>query len=407
MSGIGGKCIVLGVTGGIAAYKACELVSRFVKLGIEVHCILTKNATEFVSPLTFESLSNHPAVVSMWARAQTWEIEHISLAQRADLFLIAPCTANVIGKLANGIADDMLTTTAMATRAPLLICPAMNTGMWENMAVRRNCEVLRGRGAHFVDPAVGRLACGDVGAGKLADVEEIVRMAVGLLTPRDDLRGKRVVVTAGPTREMLDPVRYLTNFSSGKMGYAIARAARERGAEVTLVSGAAALDVPPGVECVRVQSTRDLLDALLERAPGCDALIQAAAPADYRPVRVAEQKIKKRAGEALVLELEETPDVAATVGRGKRENQVFVAFAAETQSLEANARDKLVRKNADFIVANDVTAPGAGFEVDTNIVTIYDTAGGVEPLGLMTKREVADRILDRVADKLNQRQGQG
>ena len=387
-------CVVLGVTGGIAVYKACELLRLLQKRGIDVFVVMTQNACRFVAPLTFETLSGHPVAVDTFDRPQTWEVEHIALAKRADLFLIAPATANIMGKMACGIADDMLSTTVMATRAPVLVAPAMNTGMWENAAVQQNVKTLRARGVEIVAPVSGHLACGDSGAGKLEDVAVIAERACKLLFAKKDMEGLRVMVTAGPSREALDPVRYISNRSSGKMGYAIAQAAQKHGAEVTLLSGPVAIEVPQGVKLVPFTTTQELLDRASELAQEQDLLIQAAAPADYRAKEVAPQKIKKQGGEPMTFTLGENPDVAATLGKAKRSGQVFVGFAAETNDVLAHARDKLARKNLDMIVANDVTRPGAGFDVDTNIVTLI-TKDGQEALPMMSKAEVAQRILDR------------
>lgn len=387
-------CVVLGVTGGIAVYKACELLRLLQKRGIDVFVVMTQNACRFVAPLTFETLSGHPVAVDTFDRPQTWEVEHIALAKRADLFLIAPATANIMGKMACGIADDMLSTTVMATRAPVLVAPAMNTGMWENAAVQQNVKTLRARGVEIVAPVSGHLACGDSGAGKLEDVAVIAERACELLFAKKDMEGLRVMVTAGPSREALDPVRYISNRSSGKMGYAIAQAAQKRGAEVTLLSGPVAIEAPRGVKLVPFTTTQELLDRASELAQEQDLLIQAAAPADYRAKEVAPQKIKKQGGEPMTFTLVENPDVAATLGKAKRSGQVFVGFAAETNDVLAHARDKLARKNLDMIVANDVTRPGAGFDVDTNIVTLI-TKDGQEALPMMSKAEVAQRILDR------------
>lgn len=387
-------CVVLGVTGGIAVYKACELLRLLQKRGIDVFVVMTQNACRFVAPLTFETLSGHPVAVDTFDRPQTWEVEHIALAKRADLFLIAPATANIMGKMACGIADDMLSTTVMATRAPVLVAPAMNTGMWENAAVQQNVKTLRARGVEIVAPVSGHLACGDNGAGKLEDVAVIAERACELLFAKKDMEGLRVMVTAGPSREALDPVRYISNRSSGKMGYAIAQAAQKRGAEVTLLSGPVAIEAPQGVKLVPFTTTQELLDRASELAQEQDLLIQAAAPADYRAKEIAPQKIKKQGGEPMTFTLVENPDVAATLGKAKRSGQVFVGFAAETNDVLAHARDKLARKNLDMIVANDVTRPGAGFDVDTNIVTLI-TKDGQEALPMMSKAEVAQQILDR------------
>ena len=392
---LSGKCVVVGVTGGIAAYKTCEVVSRLKKLHADVRVIMTKNATEFVSPLTFQSLSHNPVSVDTFANIQTWEIEHIALAQRADVFVIAPATANIIGKLACGIADDMLSTTVMATHAPVLIAPAMNTAMLENAATQQNMRTLSERGMRFIAPGTGMLACGTSGAGRMSEPSQIVDEIVRTLRPREDFAGLSVVVTAGPTAEPLDPVRYITNRSSGKMGYAIAEAAHARGAHVTLISGPTAIQPPQGVDFVRIGTTQELYDAVLGHADA-DVVIQAAAPADYRAREISPTKIK-RTGDSLMIELVPNPDIAAALGARKHPGQTLVGFAAETNNVIENAQGKLKRKSLDLIVANDVTRAGAGFDVDTNIVTLID-GEGMKELPMMTKREVADGILDRVAE---------
>ncbi len=390
-----GKNVVLGITGGIAAYRAAQIAREMTKRGAHVYCILTRNATNFITQQTMETLTGNPAVVDMFARPDKWEVEHIALAKRADVFLVAPASANFIGKVASGVADDMITTTVMATRAPLLIAPAMNSNMYENPVTQRNMQTLKTLlRAQFIEPKVGLLACNDVGKGHIADDETILEAVERALTP-GDLTGKKVLVTAGPTREALDPVRFLTNRSSGRMGYALAEAAARRGAEVTLVSGPVALECPTGVRREFVESTQDLYCAMERLCREQDVIIQAAAPADYRPAHIAGQKIKKADGEAMELKLVENPDVAAMVGSKKRPGQVLVAFAAETQNLSENAAKKLDKKNVDFIVGNDVTRPGAGFDVDTNIITIFDRSGATE-LPMMKKTEVADKILDHV-----------
>ena len=389
-----GKCVVLGVTGGIAAYKACDIVSRLKKLHANVRVVLTEHACRFVQPLTFETLSGNQVAVS--AFEHSFEIEHISLAKAADLLLIAPATANIIGKMAHGIADDLLSTTAMAVVCPILIAPAMNCAMYRSAALQENLETLKGRGVLTVGPESGHLACGDEDIGRMSEPETIVARVCELLRGQDDLAGKHVLVTAGPTREMVDPVRFLSNRSSGKMGYAIAEAAARRGARVTLVSGPVALERPRGVETVPVTSTLDLYREVTERAKSADLVIQAAAPADFRPLEAARHKIKKT-GEGMTLQLTPNPDVAAQLGRDKHEGQVLVAFAAETDDLIANARKKLDKKNADMVVANDVTQPGAGFAGDTNRVTLV-TRSDARELPLMSKRDVADAILDRALE---------
>ena len=390
-----GKNVVLGVTGGIAAYKACELTSRLRKAGAQVYVIMTKNACQFVSPLTFETLSNHPAVTDTFSRPDTWEVEHIALAKRADVFVIAPATANILAKMACGIADDMLSTTVLATRAPVLVAPAMNTGMWENIATRENVKTLQSRGVQFIGPEGGFLACGDSGAGRMSEPKDIFDAIESILCPKRDLEGLSVLVTAGPTQEKIDPVRYISNRSSGKMGYAIAEAAAKRGAKVTLVSGPVKLETPQGVERVDILSTQDLYDQMTARCPQMDVVIQAAAPADFTPAVVADQKIKKHGDGDLTITLRQTPDVAAQVGRLKKPGQVLVGFAAETNDVLENAEGKLRKKNLDMIVANDVTAPGAGFDVDTNIVT-FVTAKGKETLPCLPKTQVAEELLNRV-----------
>ena len=390
---LSGRHIVLGVTGGIAAYKAADVVSRLGKLGAEIDVIMTKNAMEFVNPLTFETLSRRPVITDTFARPERWEVEHVALAKKAELFIVAPLTANTLAKMALGIADDMLSTTLLATKAPLLLAPAMNTGMWTNEATRKNAETMRLRGARFIGPESGLLACGDVGGGRMSEPQDIVKAACDMLLRAQDMKGLSVLVTAGPTKERLDPVRYMTNDSSGKMGYALARAARERGARVTLVTGDVALPAPEGVDMVHVTTTRDLYDAMLSLCPEQDVIIQAAAPADYRFETVSDTKLKKQGGNKLTLTLVENPDVAKAVGENKRPGQTLVGFAAETNDVTENARAKLEKKRLDMIVANDVTREGAGFGTDTNIVTII-TRERQLALPLMSKREVADRLLD-------------
>lgn len=389
-----GKKIVLGVTGGIAAYKSAEIVSRLHHLGAEIRVIMTKNAEEFVSQLTFRTLSGYPVVTDTFHTPDTWNVEHVALAQWADVFVIAPATANIIAKIACGIADDMLSTTVLATKAPILIAPAMNTGMWTAEATKTNVKTLVSRGCFMIGPDSGILACGDSGAGRMSEPSEIVEGIKKLLLQKRDLEGIRLLVTAGATRERLDPVRFLTNDSSGKMGFAIAEAARERGADVTVVRGSCTVPVPEGVRSVAVESTEDLLETMLREVPKQDIVIQAAAPADYRFAEVSDKKVKKT-GEKITLTMEETPDVAKAVGELKREGQILVGFAAETDHLLENAARKLERKNLDMIVANDVTKPGAGFNSDTNIAALL-TRDGVKEYPLKSKRELADDILDTV-----------
>ena len=390
-----GKEIVLGVTGGIAAYKAAEVVSRLRKMGASVHVIMTENARQFITPLTLETLSANPVVYDTFERPATWEVEHIALAKRAEVFVIAPATANILAKMACGIADDMLSTTVLATKAPVLVAPAMNTGMWTAPATRQNVETLRQRGVRFVGPEAGFLACGDEGSGRMSEPAAIVGAIEAILCPRRDMEGLRVMVTAGGTRERIDPVRYIGNDSSGKMGFALAEAARQRGAEVTLVCGHTTAKRPEGIPVTEVESTCELYDAVLARAAEQDVVIQAAAPADYRPDHPSAQKIKKQAGEGITLELVENPDIAAAVGAAKRPGQTLVGFAAETEHLLDNARRKLDKKNLDMIVANDVSQPGAGFNVDTNMATLLTREGMVE-CPLQSKRDLAERILDEI-----------
>lgn len=390
-----GKHVVVGVTGGIAAYKACEVVSRLRKLNADVDVIMTKNATKLVQPLTFETLSNRPVCVDTFERIESWDVKHISLAQKADLFVVAPATANLMAKLAAGIADDMLSTTLLATKAPILLAPAMNTGMWTAEATQHNLKTLLNRGVKTVGPGSGFLACGDTGSGRMSEPVEIVQAAQELLCPIQDLEGLKVLVTAGPTVERIDPVRYLTNDSSGKMGYAIAEAAQNRGANVTLITGPVHIPAPSGVSVIPVTSTMSLYDCMMNHCEEQDIIIQAAAPADYRVEHIADQKIKKQSGEPFVLTLVENPDIAKAVGSRKKAGQILVGFAAETQNVLKNAQTKLEKKNLDLIVANDVTADGAGFGVDTNIVT-FITKEGTCSLPKMSKREVAERILDKV-----------
>ena len=389
-----GREIVLGVTGGIAAFKSASVASALRKRGANVHVILTEHATRFITPLTMETVSANPAVTDLFARPATWEVEHIALAKRAEVFVIAPATANILAKMACGIADDMLSTTVLATKAPILVAPAMNTGMWTAEATRANVAALKARGVHFVGPDSGVLACGDEGAGRMSEPEEIVAAVEELLCRARDLRGLKVMVTAGATRERLDPVRFLSNDSSGKMGFALARAAQRRGAEVTLVCGVTTA-AKPEVPTVQIESTQELYDAVTRLAPEMDVIIQAAAPADYRfAVRYGE-KLKKREGAPLTVELVENPDIAAAVGRAKRPGQTLVGFAAETEKLLEHAAGKLERKNLDLIVANDVTQPGAGFNVDTNIATLL-TRDGAKERPLQSKDALADDILDEV-----------
>lgn len=389
------KTILLGVTGGIAAYKSVELVRLLTKSGATVQVIMTKSATEFVTPLTFQTLSGNPVHTDLFNLYHEQEIGHISLADRADLLLIAPATANIIGKIANGLADDLLTTTVMASKAPVLLAPAMNVNMYENPIYRDNEQRLLRLGYHFVDAESGSLACGWNGSGRLAQPALIFEEVCHLLSPKD-LTGETILITAGPTREELDPVRYLTNHSSGKMGYELARAARNRGARVLLVSGPTALEPPRGVELIQVSTAQQMHAAVMKLAHGCSVIIKAAAVADYRPAQRSREKLKKQ-GDCLTLELEKTTDILAELGKQKK-NYLLVGFAAETADLKANATVKLKAKNLDLIVANDVTQEGAGFNVATNIARLLFNDGREESLELMSKELLAGTILDRIRD---------
>ncbi|MCR1953557.1 bifunctional phosphopantothenoylcysteine decarboxylase/phosphopantothenate--cysteine ligase CoaBC [Clostridioides mangenotii] len=396
---LNGKTVVLGVSGGIAVYKACDLVSKLKKIGLNVHVIMTKAAAEFVSPLTFQSLSQNYVVSDMFVEPKTWDVEHISLAKKADLFLIVPATANIIGKIANGISDDMLTTTVMATKAPVLIAPAMNTNMYENVIVQNNIEFLQSLGYNFVEPDSGRLACGDIGAGKLANVDTILDRIVDLLNVEQDLKGQKIVVTAGPTVERIDPVRFLSNRSTGKMGYSIASEAAKRGADVTLISGPTNLKVPTGLsKYVQIESADELYEAMVDNFDENRVFIQSAAVADYRPNEYSDKKIKKSDND-LVINLGRNKDIAYEIGKNKKD-KVLVAFAAETNDLIEHAKGKITKKNLDFIVANDLTQKGAGFKADTNIVKIIDKKGSIEEYPKMKKEEVANIILDKVKNIL-------
>lgn len=387
------KTIILGVSGGIAAYKAVELLRLLIKAGATVHVVMTRNACEFVTPLTFQALSGNPVHTDLFSLYQEQEIGHISLADRADLFVLTPATANLIGKIAQGLADDLLTTTVMATKAPVLVVPAMNTNMYENPLYQRNQQVLADCGYQILDPIHGDLACGWVGAGKMAEPQTIFERVRSLLTPKD-LAGCRLLVTAGPTREEIDPVRYLTNYSSGKMGYAIAAAASRRGAEVVLVSGPSQLSSPEGVKLVSVVSAQQMRGAVVDRFPNVDVVVKAAAVADYRPLSRCDQKMKKGRAE-LVLELEKTTDILADLGKQKN-TQILVGFAAETENLLEHATAKMKNKNLDMIVANDVSSVDVGFHVDDNIVQFLYPDGRIEKLDIMSKEAVADELLNRV-----------
>ena len=393
-----GKTIVLGVTGGIACFKAAALASLLVKQHANVQVIMTENATKFVTPLTFEQLTGQKALTDTFDRNFQHSVEHIAVADRADLVLIAPATANIIAKLAHGIADDMLTTTVLACDCPKAIAPAMNTRMYENPVTQDNLAALRRYGWEVAEPASGHLACGAEGKGRLPEPEQLLELCLHAVAREKDLRGKRVLVTAGPTREALDPVRYLTNRSSGRMGYAIAKAAARRGAEVTLVSGPTALPRPGYMAIVEIESAQEMYEAVTSRAPDMDIIIKAAAVADYRPADVAEDKIKKKDGD-LSIPLERTLDILAALGQNKREGQFLCGFSMETRDLIENSRKKLTKKNLDMVAANNVKVEGAGFGVETNVLTLI-TAEGEKELPLMSKDAAADALLDAILERM-------
>lgn len=386
--------IVIGVCGGIAAYKVCDLVSRLRKAEANVDVMMTEAAVNFINPLTFQSLSSNVVVVDMFKEPNHWEIQHISLGKKADVVLIAPATANIIGKIANGIADDMLTTTVMATKAPVIFAPAMNSSMYENSILQENIYKLKNKGYHFIDPIEGRLACGDIGKGKMAEPESMEEFINKMLNASLDLEGKTVIVTAGPTREPIDPVRYISNHSTGKMGYAIAEKAAKRGAKVYLISGPTYLSPPNGIKVISVMSAKDMYGKIMEYFNEADIVIKSAAVADYAPAEISSQKIKKRDDE-LSIKLAKNPDILYELGKIKGD-KILVGFAMETQNLVENAKEKVSKKNLDFIVANDLMTKGAGFAHDTNIVKIIDKNGDIEDLPKMTKLELADVIIDKV-----------
>lgn len=394
--------IALGVTGGVAAYKAAELVRRLQQEKLDVQVVMTRGAQEFVKPLTFAALTGQKVITEMFGADDASPanvesaIEHIAVAHRIDLLLVAPATADILGKFAHGIADDFLTTLYLATKAPVMVAPAMNVNMWEHAATQANVQALRARGVHLLNPDEGYLACGMTGAGRLAAVETIARRACELLGLRHDFEGQTVLITAGPTREDIDPLRFLTNRSSGKMGYALAEAAQRRGAHVVLVSGPTDLKVPEGVDWIPVRTAEEMRRHVIERAGECGVVVMAAAVADYRLATVHSQKLKRREG-SLALELEATPDILAELGREKG-RRILVGFAAETEHLAENAKSKLERKGADMVVANDVTQEGAGFDADTNIVTLYTRDGRERALPKMNKFDVANRVLDQVLE---------
>lgn len=389
-----GKKIVLGVTGGIAAYKAVELVSRLRKKGVEVRVVMTEHAQKFVTALTFKEISGNKVATTMWDSNPEYNVEHIALANWADAFIVAPATANILAKMANGIADDLLSTTLLAAQAPIVVCPAMNTGMYLNPITQENIVKLEEHGITVMPPASGLLACGTSGPGRLPEPVDIVNFMENFFAKCEgDLRGLKVLVTAAGTREPIDPVRFVGNRSSGKMGYAVADQAAKRGAKVLLVTGPSALQPPANVKTVKVETTREMLDAVLAAYPDVDIVIKAAAVADYRPHDVADQKIKKKNDDAMVVVMDKNPDILKTLGQNKT-HQVLIGFAAETQNLIANATEKVNKKNLDMIVANDVSAAGAGFNSDTNIVKFLYADGRLESLDIMPKTEVANRILN-------------
>lgn len=395
-----GKTVVLGVTGSIAAYKIANLASALVKLHADVNVIMTKNATNFINPITFETLTGNKCLVDTFDRNFEFNVEHVALAKRADIFMVAPASANVIGKIAGGIADDMLTTTIMAAKCPKLVSPAMNTNMFENPIVQDNLKKLESYGYEIISPASGYLACGDTGAGKMPEPETLLQYIIKTIAFEKDLLGKNVLVTAGPTQEKIDPVRYITNHSTGKMGYAIAENCMRRGAHVTLVSGPVAIEPPMFVEVVKVISAQEMADAVIERAAKQDIIIKSAAVADYRPVNPADEKIKKKDNEASVIELERTTDILSYLGSHKTDKQFICGFSMETENMLENSKAKLAKKNVDMIVANNLKVAGAGFGTDTNIVTII-TADDCKELEIMTKAEVAAAIIDEIASRIN------
>ena len=389
-----GKTIVLGVTGSIAAYKTANLASMLVKLHANVHVIMTKNACNFINPITFETLTHNKCLVDTFDRNFEFKVEHVSLAQAADMFLIAPATANVIGKIASGVCDDMLTTTVCATRKPVFISPAMNTGMFENPIVQDNLQKLTSFGYHIIQPAVGRLACGDVGAGKMPSEEELLEHILITVAKEKDLKGKRILVSAGPTEESIDPVRFITNHSSGKMGYAIAKSAIMRGAEVTLVSGPVNLKPFLGINTINVKSAEEMFDAVTKNAVDADIIIMCSAVADYTPAAYSDQKVKKH-DDDMTLSLKRTKDILKHLGERKHEGQILVGFSMETENLIENSRSKLVKKNADVICANSISTGKTGFAVDTNKVTMF-FHDRIKELPLCSKDETADMILNEI-----------
>ena len=391
------KTILLGVTGGIAAYKSASLASRLVKAGAEVRVIMTEHATNFINPITFETLTGHKCITDTFDRNFEFQVEHVSLAKKADVIMVAPATANVIAKLAHGLADDMLTTTILASHAPKLVAPAMNTGMYENPVTQDNLALLKKYGMEVIEPAAGHLACGDEGKGKMPEPEILYEHILRSCACKQDMKGLKVLVTAGPTQEAVDPVRFLTNHSSGRMGYSIAKACMLRGADVTLVTGRTALTPPLFVDVIPVVSAKDMYDAVISRSDEMDIIIKAAAVADYRPVHVAEEKVKKSDG-SFSLELERTDDILKYLGEHKKSGQFLCGFSMETENMLENSRKKLEKKHLDMIAANNLKVPGAGFETTTNIITII-TPDSVKELELMSKDDAAFRLLDEILSR--------
>jgi len=393
-----GKTVLVGVSGGIASYKMANCVSMLLKLGADVHVLMTENACNFINPITFETLTNNKCIVDTFDRNFQFHVAHVSLAKKADVFLIAPATANVIGKLANGIADDMLTTTALACKSQIIVAPAMNTAMYQNRIVQDNIEKLKHFGFKIVLPDSGYLACGDTGEGKMPSEDVLIEHVIQEIAYEKDMLGKKLIVSAGPTQEALDPVRYITNHSTGKMGYEIAKAAARRGAEVTLVSGKTNLKAPMFVNTMNIRSAQDMFEAFRDNFEDNDIIIKAAAVADYRPKTVADNKIKKKDGD-MVIELDRTMDIIKYMGEHRKEGQFICGFSMETENMIENSKAKLVKKNIDMIIANNLKESGAGFGTDTNVVTII-TKEEEKQLEIMTKEEVANRILDEIMAKM-------
>uniref|UniRef100_UPI0040566B10 bifunctional phosphopantothenoylcysteine decarboxylase/phosphopantothenate--cysteine ligase CoaBC n=1 Tax=Acetatifactor sp. TaxID=1872090 RepID=UPI0040566B10 len=394
-----GKTVILGVTGSIAAYKIANLASALIKLHADVRVIMTRNATNFIHPITFETLTGNKCLVDTFDRSFQYSVEHVSLAKKADIFMVAPASANVIGKMAYGIADDMLTTTILACKCPKLISPAMNTNMFENQIVQDNLKKLEGYGYEIINPATGYLACGDTGAGKMPEPEVLLSYILRTIAHKKDMVGKKVLVTAGPTQEKLDPVRFLTNHSTGKMGYALAENCMRRGAEVTLVSGPVSIEPPMFVKVIPVKSAAEMADAVKSCSEEQDIIIKAAAVADYRPADIADEKIKKRDSDS-TLQLERTEDILAYLGAHKKEKQFICGFSMETENMLENSREKLIKKNVDMIVANNLKVSGAGFGTDTNVVTLI-TSDSCKELELMSKAEVAENIVTEILVRQN------